>query len=347
MIGMLSSRGTKPRMRTRFCISQFALWIQLASVLVLFGQQNGLAQQEKSSRRNPDGNLEPAAGKPANPNGSARPNIILINLDDADVDLFADDLLDKYLPNIKRLAVEGLRFTNCHVTTPLCGPSRTCLLRGQHAHRTGVKTNVAAGPMNNGFTGAYQVFKNKGYEQEHLGVWMQRAGYRTMMIGKYLHGRVNPDGILGWDDLHICFGGAYFDTVRYSTRFPTGKRRQTTGKTQYRTVVEADEAVWMIQQQAKRNRSRDPNSSPQPFFLYMAPLAPHKPARNGAMLQAEYKDLGQEVRLANTPDLNEDDVSDKPQHLQLPKLDANTMESLHVEHRHRLITVKAVDEGYE
>ena len=54
---------------------------------------------------------------------SVRPNIILVNLDDADVDLFSDKLLDKYLPNIKHLATEGLRFTNCHVTTPLCGPS--------------------------------------------------------------------------------------------------------------------------------------------------------------------------------------------------------------------------------
>ena len=85
-----------------------------------------------------------------------RPNIILINLDDADVDLFDEDILAGYLPNIRQLASDGLRFTNCHVVTPLCGPSRTCLLRGQHAHRTGIKTNVASGPKQNGYTGAYQ-----------------------------------------------------------------------------------------------------------------------------------------------------------------------------------------------
>ncbi len=277
-----------------------------------------------------------------------RPNIILINLDDADVDLFADDILDDHLPNIKRLAREGLNFTNCHVVTPLCGPSRTCLLRGQHAHRTGIKTNVAAGPMNNGFSGAYQLFKKRGYEQEHLGVWMQRAGYRTMMIGKYLHGRMNPKGLPGWDDLHICFGGNYYATSRYSTRLPVDQRRSATGPDEYRTVVETDEAVWMIEEQAKRNSDLEPGSAPQPFFLYIAPLAPHKPAGKTVMLQNEYKDVGKApgnpIRMRATPDLNEADVSDKPKHLQITKLSDATMETLHEEHRKRVVTLKSVDD---
>jgi len=278
-----------------------------------------------------------------------RPNIILINLDDADVDLFADDLLDDFLPNIKQLASDGLRFTNCHVVTPLCGPSRTCLLRGQQAHRTGIKTNVAEGPMNNGFSGAYQLYKKLGYEQEHLGVWMQRAGYRTMMIGKYLHGRMNPNGLPGWDDLHICFGGNYYATSRYSTRLPVDQRRSLTGADEYRTVVETNEAVWMIEEQAKRNARLNAGESPaQPFFLYIAPLAPHKPAGKTVMMQNEYKDLGtspeKTIRLKNTPDLNEEDVSDKPRHLQIPKLPVDVMESLHEEHRKRVVTLKSVDD---
>ena len=273
-----------------------------------------------------------------------RPNIILINLDDADVDLFTDEILDAYLPNIKRLASEGLTFTNCHVVTPLCGPSRTCLLRGQHAHRTGIKTNVASGPMNNGYSGAYQLFKKLGYEQEHLGVWMQRADYRTMMIGKYLHGRMNPNGIPGWDDLHICFGGNYYATSRYANRYPVDQRRRATGDTEYRTVVEAEEAVWMIKEQANRNAQVGKDEPQQPFFLYMAPLAPHKPAGKTVMLQHEYKELGKEIRLAGTPDLNEADVSDKPPHLQVVKLDDQVMESLHEEYRKRVVATKSVDD---
>lgn len=271
----------------------------------------------------------------------ARPNIILINLDDADVDIFADDILKSHLPNIRQLASDGLRFTNCHVVTPLCGPSRTCLLRGQHAHRTGIKTNVASGPMNNGYTGAYQAFKELGYEQEHLGVWMQRAGYRTMMIGKYLHGRMNPVGVPGWNDLHICFGGNYYATSRYSSRLPKADRRRATAETDYRTVVEADEAVWMIEQQGKRNRD---SGIDEPFFLYIAPLAPHKPAGKTRMVQEEYQKLGKKIRLPNTPDFNEADVSDKPAHLQAPKLNAEEVKSMNEEFRLRVLATKSVDD---
>lgn len=331
-----------------FRLSRVFMILLVAGFLGLITSFGWAAQTESqdsditSSRRvvdNAGANLDTAEAVSAQ-----RPNIILINLDDADVDLFTDEILDAYLPNIKRLATEGLSFTNCHVVTPLCGPSRTCLLRGQHAHRTGIKTNVAAGPMNNGYSGAYQLFKSLGYEQEHLGVWMQRAGYRTMMIGKYLHGRMNPIDIPGWDDLHICFGGNYYATSRYSTRFPVAERRQATGETEYRTVVEADEAVWMIEQQAKRNAQLDSGQSPQPFFLYLAPLAPHKPAGNTRMVQNEYKDLGKEIRLAETPDLNEADMSDKPPHLQVVKLDDKVMSSLHEEHRKRVVATKSVDD---
>ncbi|MFT5299515.1 MAG: arylsulfatase A-like enzyme [Mariniblastus sp.] len=304
--------------------------------------------EELSSRRADrvsDLQIDPLATKAA---AKPRPNLILINLDDADVDLFADDILDEFLPSIQQLASEGLKLSNCHVVTPLCGPSRTCLLRGQYAHRTGVKTNVADGPLNNGFTGAYSVFRELGYEQEHLGVWMQRAGYRTMMIGKYLHGRVNPVGIPGWNDLHISFGGNYYATSSYSSRLPVDQRRRLTGKNEYRTVVEADEAVGMIQRHAKMNAQPNASDPAQPFFLYVAPLAPHKPAGKTAMLQKEYEQLGRSpgkaIRIRPTPDLNEPDVSDKPAHLQIPMHAHDVMESLHEEHRKRVVSMKSVDD---
>lgn len=307
-------------------------------VLILLPVNLIPAQTESSSRRSSD-----ARGKTSQERTGDRPNIILINLDDADVGMFAKDIRKKYLPNIDRLASEGLSLTNCHVTTPLCGPSRTCLLRGQHAHRTGVKTNLPAGPMNAGFTGGYQAFKANGFGKEHLGGWMQRAGYRTMMIGKYLHGRVPGDELTEWDDRHICLGGSYFATVRYTTRRPPGQRRHMTRKEEYRTELEADEAVWMIQQQANRDRQRSDKAS-QPFFLYIAPLAPHLPAANGEMVQVKYRQLAKEIRLPETPDFNESDVSDKPVHLQMRKLDQETIEHLHGEHRKRILTLISVDD---
>ncbi len=334
--------------RAMFRLSQIFISGLVAGVLGCVVSANASAQTASedpanTSSRRPHERSETQPGtKPLI--SALRPNIILINLDDADMDLFKDQILDAYLPNIKRLATEGLTLTNCHVVTPLCGPSRTCLLRGQYAHRTGIKTNLAIGPMNNGFTGAYERFKELGYEQEHLGVWMQRAGYRTMMIGKYLHGRMNPVDIPGWDDLHICFGGNYFATSLYSKRLPVPERRHATGESQYRTVVEADEAVQMIEQHSRNDAQTVSGNSRQPFFLYLAPLAPHKPAGQTAMLQTEYENLGKEIRLTETPDLNEADISDKPAHLQVAKLDDKVMASLHEEYRLRVMATKSVDD---
>ena len=157
---------------------------------------------------------------------TSRPNIVMINLDDADLDIFTDEILEQYLPNIKQLATGGWRFTNCHATTPLCGPSRVCLLRGQHAHKTGTKTNQPDTWLNNGFTGGYSIFKQRGYEKEHLGIWMQRAGYRTMVVGKYIHGRYRADLVSGWDDLYLCFGGQYYGTSRYNSRLEDKRLRR-------------------------------------------------------------------------------------------------------------------------
>lgn len=320
----------------------FAVIVWLTLTLVSVGQEGSsrrsLAprQQEKLLEGRSEANAsQPGIGRPI----SGRPNIILINLDDADVDIFSDEMLNRYLPNIKELSTHGLSFTNCHVTTPLCGPSRVCLMLGQHAHRHGVKTNLPTGKMNNGFTGGYDLFKAKGYEKEHLGVWMQRAGYRTMMIGKYMHGKMNPVGIPGWDDLFICFGGNYYKTSRYASRLPMEKRRRATGEDEYRTVVEASEAVGMIEKQAERNSQK-----PQPFFLYIAPLAPHLPARQSPMLQQKYKELGKEIRIPKTPDFNEEDVSDKPQHLRAPKLTEKQVKGLHEEYRRRVVSTKSVDD---
>ncbi len=235
----------------------------------------------------------------------------------------------------------ALHFNQCHVTTPLCGPSRVCLLRGQYAHRTGIKTNRATGPMNNGFSGEYQLFRDKGWADDHLGSWLQQAGYRTMMVGKYAHGQVIPETVEGWDDLHISFGGAYYETVRYSTRYPVGQRRLKPDPDGYRTDLEADEICWLIEQHALRRKNE---STEQPFFLYYAPLAPHKPSIGSPMLKRGLEDIAREVRLPDTPDFNEADISDKPEALQTALLTSSQIEMVHEEFRYRLITMVSVDQ---
>ncbi|MFF4541072.1 sulfatase-like hydrolase/transferase [Streptomyces aureus] len=74
-----------------------------------------------------------------------------------------------------------MSFSNYYVTDSLCCPSRSSILTGQFPHNTGVFTN-------NGSDGGYQAFTRKGNERKCYGPAMQKAGYRTGFMGKYLNG---------------------------------------------------------------------------------------------------------------------------------------------------------------
>ena len=76
-------------------------------------------------------------------------------------------------PNLDRIASEGVRFTNCVTTSPVCIPTRLSLATGLYPHNTGVWNNM-----------------NHQMPTERS-TWMQavqEAGYRTSLFGKtHLH----------------------------------------------------------------------------------------------------------------------------------------------------------------
>jgi len=45
-------------------------------------------------------------------------------------------------PHLDRLVEEGVTFTDCHVTAPLCVPSRASLFTGYYPHTTGIYSNA-------------------------------------------------------------------------------------------------------------------------------------------------------------------------------------------------------------
>jgi arylsulfatase A-like enzyme len=60
-----------------------------------------------------------------------RPNVLFIICDDLnDWALHPDGHPDALVPNMDRLARQGVSFTNAHVAVPVCGPSRKCLYAG-------------------------------------------------------------------------------------------------------------------------------------------------------------------------------------------------------------------------
>jgi arylsulfatase A len=107
--------------------------------------------------------------------GATRPpNIVLIFVDDmgyADIGPFGATLST---PNFDRVAREGRKFTNFHVTSAVCSASRAALLTGCYHNRVGVAG--AFGPnsrigLNPGETTIAELVKTRGYATGMAGKW--------------------------------------------------------------------------------------------------------------------------------------------------------------------------------
>lgn len=75
----------------------------------------------------------------AAPAQSTPPNILLFVVDDMDFTTFnaAGCPVPGLVPNMERLAREGMLFDQAHVPNAVCGPSRQSMMTGLHPHRNG------------------------------------------------------------------------------------------------------------------------------------------------------------------------------------------------------------------
>ena len=103
-----------------------------------------------------------------------RPSVVLVVADDLDMALF-DSLTG--MPSVSA----GRSFRRMFVTTPLCCPSKTSILRGQYSHSHGVLRN---NPPDGGLQRALEL----GLESSTVATWLDDAGYETGFFGRYLLG---------------------------------------------------------------------------------------------------------------------------------------------------------------
>ena len=105
---------------------------------------------------------------------AAKPNIVLILLDDSGWTDFGCYGSEIETPNIDRAAKEGMRFTDCHSAAPNCSPSRAGLLTGRTPSRIGMYSYRPPGhPMHlraEEVTVA-ELLKAEGYHTGHFGKW--------------------------------------------------------------------------------------------------------------------------------------------------------------------------------
>lgn len=198
-----------------------------------------------------------------------KPNVLVIFSDDhgwADLGIQGVDG-DVRTPNLDQLAKDGVRFARGYVTAPQCTPSRAGLISGRYQNRFGVEHNGLAMPA----------------EVVTLPERLRAAGYVTGMSGKWhldvenpdksepKQHRVRPDlapGRQGFDEYfngslqdysasHGLDGAAFADAPR-----EVRDRR-------CRVVVQTEAALAFL-----KRREANPD---QPWFHYLAYLAPHVP----------------------------------------------------------------------
>lgn len=203
---------------------------------------------------------------------AARPNVVLIMTDDQGYgDLACHGNPVVKTPHLDRLYAESVRFTDFHVS-PFCTPTRAALMTGRYPARTGAYRTSSGRTMLH-------------TDERTIADAFAAAGYATGMVGKWHLGDNAPHRPQdrGFADVvwHRCggigqasdhWGNTYFD----DTYERNGKYEKFTG---YCTDV------WFAEAKRFVTQNKD-----KPFFLYIAPNAPHGPYRVSPEWAAPYRD---------------------------------------------------------
>ena len=217
---------------------------------------------------------------------AASPNIVLIVTDDQRWDTLSA------MPTVEsELVAKGVTFSNAFAVNPLCCPARASILTGRYSHGTRVYGNRDLPKFD---------------ARSTIAVALQRAGWRTGFLGKYLNGydtlRV-PPGWNRWFAFTPSSAHRYFD---YRVNVDGLPVEYGSEEADYATDVLAAEAESFIAAADSR-----------PFFLALFPIAAHGPATAAPRHAGSFPDLP-----PWRPESYFEDVSDKPRWIEQVVFDA-------------------------
>ena len=105
-----------------------------------------------------------------------RPNIIWITIDDIGPDFGCYGNVLVKTPNLDRLALQGMRFENAFVTTPVCSPSRSALITGCYATTIGSHQHRSRHPLAEPYQPITELLKDSGYRCTRLPIERVKPG---------------------------------------------------------------------------------------------------------------------------------------------------------------------------
>ncbi len=123
---------------------------------------------------------------------SKAPNILILTSDQQQ-GLTADPDHPCRLPNLERMAAEGVQFSRAYVPMALCGPARASLMTGMYPTGHGMINNYHSAPV-----------LRRGLKPgvEHFSEHLREAGYELSYVGKWhVSGETAPRDH-GWREVH-------------------------------------------------------------------------------------------------------------------------------------------------
>ena len=271
---------------------------------------------------------EPARTLPAPT--AKEPNIVFVVIDDATTAQYGEESM----PFTWRYMHEhATTFSDYLVTSPLCCPARASITTGQYGHNNGVLAN-AYGQIDD--------------PESILPVWLQRAGYHTAHLGKYLNNFENtiddPAEVPpGWDEWFTQLEPQrYFDYELSDNgkAVPYGK--------------EADDYLTRVLNARAKEVIESAGDRDERFYLQLDQYAPHfaggQHGRCRGAAEPDPMDEGsfRDARVPRVPSLFERDRSDKPKFIQrLPKGSPKDLRAADTRYQCALESLRAVDRGFE
>ncbi|CAN5666410.1 hypothetical protein BH20ACT23_BH20ACT23_22750 [soil metagenome] len=209
-----------------------------------------------------------------------RPNVLIIVTDDQPLGTMSA------MPETARLlGDEGTRFVNAFAATPNCCPSRASIMTGQYAHNHGVTENSKA----------LRLVQDNTL-QRHL----HDAGYFNATVGKFLN-RWPIDQAPPYFDRWTTFSSTSNNAHYYS-----GGRWNVDG-----TVERIDEYATSFVERKTLEYLEAAADSNQPWFMYVAPTAPHSDLQQLARVETSHQEDPVE-RWHPEPSVGEGNRGDKP-----------------------------------
>lgn len=151
--------------------------------------------------------------------GQEKPNIVFILTDDQPYNYMGcvgNELAQT--PNIDKLASEGVLFTNYHISSAICTPSRVSMFLGQYERKHGVNFNSGTSVSPEAWKHSYPVIlRQEGYFTGYIGKNhspIGEGGYQSKLLEKSFDYWYAASGHLGFypKERHDIFKNAEHDT---------------------------------------------------------------------------------------------------------------------------------------